>query len=1102
MPDWSERECSTLLGRPIFDAAIYGSVRFHHRSVREYLTAEWLSEILKNKGSRRNIESLFLSNQYGIQVIKPSMKPVLSWLVLFDDKIRKKVSRIEPEIFLEGGDPSQLHIETRKEILKSVCHKIASNSTGQSVTDYAAVQRFSNPDMADDINALIKIYNQNQDITSFLMRMIWQGRIKRCLATAKRFALDNQAEKYTRIAAIRAVKEVGDRLDYDEILQSFASSNGMFDRRLLAEMIDNLDLSENAVNWIFEVLEKAENKKRHSVDDLSRALAKFVERIDTDIAGKFINGAVRLLNQPPVIERNNCEISERFGWLMESSTKAIEKLILSRHPVTLEGDSLSILTKIHAFNEYTDFGYRVSLTDDMIRKWDELNHALFWKNVEETRKHLHAKDGERLTNFWQVAIYGHLWGFDKNDFELIKTAIVERKFIDDRLVALSLAFQLYTENNRPRVWSKQLKKLVSDEEVLRNKLDELLRPPTQSKEDKKWIKQRANRKQQDKERKQKNRDEWFDFLTKNYRKLCDEKLAKKGILSKAQYYLLEHLRKLKDDSNHWSGGNWSDLVGGFGEDVATAYREGLLNFWRNYQPALRSEMLESNGTSCCVIFGLAGLEVEFNETSNWHIKLSEQDAGLACRYAFWEINGLPHWFPKLHASFRDIVVANILKEIEWELNAEDPENEKHYLLSTVSWHCQWLWNDIAPHILNRLKKEPLNLQNLGHLLTIVQSSSIIADEDISKLASRKCKSLRSLDHVAHWFAAWIGVNPEFAIENLTTYLAQIENRNAAVEFAMTVIVKLVGERMNGSSAREAFKAPTHLQKLYLLMLDYIKIEHDINRAGTGVYTPNLHDNAQQARDRLFLILKDISGKESYLALVELSKVHPEESEKPWMMVNARKRAEQDADMSVWTGEKFLEFNKYLDSTPSNHRELFDLAVQKLLDLKYDLEDGDNSISPILIKEKEETKIRNFIGGWCRDNSFNRYSIQQEEELADAKRPDIRFLCLAVDAPVPVELKLADNWSAQKLLEGLEHQLCGDYLRDVRSNQGIFLLVYRGEKTFWKIPNGNQNANFSEIVEALNNHWKKIFNNYPKIEQIEVIGIDLTMRNRHISSASF
>lgn len=75
----------------------------------------------------------------------------------------------------------------------------------------------------------------------------------------------------------------------------------------------------------------------------------------------------------------------------------------------------------------------------------------------------------------------------------------------------------------------------------------------------------------------------------------------------------------------------------------------------------------------------------------------------------------------------------------------------------------------------------------------------------------------------------------------------------------------------------------------------------------------------------------------------------------------------------------------------------------------------------------------------------RYIFPQEEELADAKRPDLRFLGVGFDAPVPAELKLADKWIGPHLFERLEIQLCGDYLHDVRSSRGIFVIVYRGTK---------------------------------------------------------
>ncbi len=126
LPDWNDKDLSVLLSRPIFDEAIYGTVRFHHRSVREYLTAEWFSELLKRETSRRAIEALFFRNQYGLDIIVPTLRPILPWLILWDDKIRDRVRKLAPEILFEGGDPSQLPVDIRRSVLNDVCKQMAN----------------------------------------------------------------------------------------------------------------------------------------------------------------------------------------------------------------------------------------------------------------------------------------------------------------------------------------------------------------------------------------------------------------------------------------------------------------------------------------------------------------------------------------------------------------------------------------------------------------------------------------------------------------------------------------------------------------------------------------------------------------------------------------------------------------------------------------------------------------------------------------------------------------------------------------------------------------------------------------------------------------
>jgi hypothetical protein len=284
------------------------------------------------------------------------------------------------------------------------------------------------------------------------------------------------------------------------------------------------------------------------------------------------------------------------------------------------------------------------------------------------------------------------------------------------------------------------------------------------------------------------------------------------------------MRKLRDDSNHWAEGNWRDLIIEYGNEIASAFRDGLVISWRSSKPTLPSEKDKDGGTPIGVILGLSGLEIESRETHNWPNDLSEEEVKLACRYASWELNGFPNWFSRLHAGFSKIVSSFILNEIEWELKSEEAEKDKHYIISKVSWSSQWLWNDIAPELLKKLQKEPLNFQNLSQLLKIIQSSSTVSDQDIEKLASQKCNARIAPDHIACWFAAWIGVDPKPAIEKLLSYLDEVEDRNVAINLAMNVIVNIVGERRTESNARDAYKTPEHLQKLYLLMHEHIKAE--------------------------------------------------------------------------------------------------------------------------------------------------------------------------------------------------------------------------------------------------------------------------------------
>jgi hypothetical protein len=1098
LPDWDDADRAALLSRPIFDEAIYGAVRFHHRFVREFLTAEWLGELIGRETSRRNIEALLFRNQYGLDVVVPSMRPVLPWLAILDERVRERTRQIAPSVLLEGGDPSKLPLETRQQILRQVCEQIVRDPSSRAQGDYAAVQRFASSDLVNDVKDLMQEYAENDDLVFFLLRMVWLGELKDALPEAKSIAMSSAPTKYTRIAAFRALSAIGSPEDNEEVRIAFLGESGELKRDWLAELLDSLEPTEQTVSWLCDCLVKTEAKEPHSFDKLTDAVAEFVKCASIGMLSQIATRLNGLLEAPPFVERRYCEVSHKYSWLMIAAAHVTEKLIEARHATSLENDTLALLYKC-AIWDRTDIDERSnskSQLSTLVPGWPKLNRTFFWFCAHKAQNQLGKNEnGEhRLMESFQVYQGGSFCRFESNDFEYVLRQITERSSPVERRVALSLAFQLYVDGGRERKHRNQLHKAVANQPVLIECLARYMKPPAQGRKSWKQADVRRKRRLEAMERKKaKNREEWKEFLQANSDKLVNSGL-KPGQLSGSQWYLYKCASEQNGQFDRWTSGNWKRLIEGFGEEVARAYRDGAVGFWRRNAPQLRSEGAPANTVPHTAIFGLTGLQIEANETRDWPNGLSPGEIEVACRYASYELNGFPSWFPALFAADPSLVSRFLLKEIRYELSTERLNAENHYILGAVSWSGQWAWDRLAPDVYQVIKnKEPANISNLDRLLSIVQGSSA-TDEDVARLASWKGKRLKRLDHVARWFAVWVGVDPGGAIPVLTNRLKNLATPEDRQLLAMQFVIYLVaGHRGEPSNVRTAYRTPEYLQQIYLLMHQHIRAVDDIDRSGKGTYSPGLRDEAQRARNGLAEILRNISGKPSFLTLTEIANSHPDESYRSWFAQLANSRAEMDADFDAWSPRQVRDFHETLERTPKNHRELAELGYLRLLDLKDNLENGDSSIASILQGVQLERDVRKFIGHELREKAFGRYAIPQEEELADAKKPDLRFHGAGFDGPIPIELKLAQNWTGSQLFERLENQLLGAYLRDNSSSRGFFVLVHQGRKSTWKIPNPSMSVDFEGLVNALNDHWKRIAVNYPGVEHIEVIGIDLTRR---------
>lgn len=1104
LTDWNDTDCKVLLSRPIFDGGIYGTVRFHHRSVREFLTAEWLHELINQDGSREQIERLFFRRQYDIEVVVPTMRPVLSWLAILDHRILARACRLAPEVLFEGGDPSQLPLQTRSEILRQACEQLAQPAHGRTLTDFSAVKRFAAPDLTDDINALLIRYGEDENITWFLLLMVWHGHITGAAAQAKHFALHSRA-KYTRIAAFRAVAAVGEYQDQNEVLSAFLEESEELSREWLAELILWLPSDNNSAAWLLKAIERTPPEQRFHVDSLTRALSSHLSNWPVSLLPSLIVGFNDLMKTPPVKEMFPSSLSLRYGWLAKPAAQVALTVIEAQDMSAVVPALLSLLRQLPVVQQYGEQDFREieKLLHSRIADWPEFNHALFWHDAGQTREELftRSESQQRLFSSSQMGVFGHFWSMNADSFERVCDDITDRELLDDKLIALTLAFSLYRDNERPEAWLTRIKEQSHQADELGTMLGNLLNPPADERQE--WKRQEARwRKKAERHAALQDgrKRQWKEHLEADVELLRTP--IKRGELSNHQYYLLERLREIPHTSDLWSEGNWKALIPEFGERIATAFRDGAVSFWRLYSPLLRSEGAPANSTPHSVIFGLMGLSIEARENPVWLQTLTEAEARRATRFALHELNGFPTWLPILYDAQPHAVIDTIINEIDFELANQDADGTENYVLYDASWSGDWMWNHLAPLLCTRLRSTPKNIGLLRHMVTILQGSSV-DDKSLASIAARKAKASKNLITGSMWFAMWTGVDPSNAIATLAARLMELKSDDDKTRFAMSFITALVGSRRERRSARHAYRTVEHMKALFLLMNLYIREQDDIRRENSGVYSPELRDDAQDARRALLTFIYETRGKQAFFALLEISQAHPLESARPWMAFQAQEKATLDAASSPWSPRQVRDFHDRLERTPANHRELWDLAVDRLLALKHDLEEGDGSIASILRPRNQETEIRKFIGNWCRDRAGGRYNIPQEEEFADAKRADLRFHGNGFDGQVPVELKLVDKWTGPRLLERLENQLCGDYMRDWRSDYGIFLLVYHGTEPSksWVLTNGQIATSFVALVEGLQRNWTLLSPKFPGVEDIKVIGIDLTKRGTNAIPAS-
>lgn len=331
--DWTPKQVHALLDRAVFDEATYGRVRFHHRSIAEYLAASWLSERLKNNCPFPEIEALLFRRCHERDVVIPSRAPLAAWLSagesIHHQRIRDKVLRSKPELLLQHGDPEMLPLETRKALLHALVDRYSDRKIARVDTDRDLLRRLAHTDLAHVISRYILDKTISEDIRELFLRIARDGKLFGCVEAALQIASDESGDIWLRYYSIELISDCGNVGNLTRLVE-IVSHYGMVPQRICGLICDRLFPAKIGINALINLLRQTEPIVENASNYLPDELAElFLHNTPAELVAPLLAGLLTLAEERPGIcfENKESPVSSRYFWLYEPLQALVLRLL-------------------------------------------------------------------------------------------------------------------------------------------------------------------------------------------------------------------------------------------------------------------------------------------------------------------------------------------------------------------------------------------------------------------------------------------------------------------------------------------------------------------------------------------------------------------------------------------------------------------------------------------------------------------------------------------------------------------------------------------------------------------------------------------------------
>ena len=1078
--NWSDEKRKTLLRRALFDPATYGRVRFHHRSVQEYLAARHLKN-LRDKGmSVKVLLRLFFAERYGVPVAIPSMRVIAAWLALWEEPVRRELMAREPETLLSFGDPGSLPIATRAILLKSFVSAYREGGSRGLNIPIAEVKRLAHPDLATTVRECWGDGPTNDDVRELLLELIWQGAIGACADIAERSAWAEDYSPSHRAIAIWTVVACN-RLDMArKIADSMLSEPKCWPDNIVRDVVTDLFPAIITADELVALVERTPEPKS-SVSGFEWVLREIAATV-----GPGSEAGIQLRNLLADLVwrgRHNdlkwYQLTSQFDFASPALALLCERQ-LSVHTANLDNELIrACIIAIRFPGDGIDTSTLFKELKQHFDKGSALRERAFWTDftiMEELTSSTNEQE-----RFFVVTDKGVLDSLLESDRPWLEKVLFDYTEPKRRALALYVLFNLWIQRGRIQAEVDFLRETVMDDAYLCDQLQKWITPIEPDTELERLMFKNLESQRIYEEREKQRLEDWSVWRE---RLIAGPSTAfEPDNIDHTIYNLyrwLEANERGKNPSRIW---NFNALEQLFSQDIAEQATIAFKAAWRTNPPPILWSQLppDERGTRFFSWeYGICGLTAE-SETPGWAWKLSPEEALIAAAYASVELNGFSSWLGELVDAYPEEVDAILGEELTAEL-ALGADEQYLPALQNLSYADGRVKKLLAPRCLTALMKRPSDVPDevsggysahqLEQLFRILKEVS--EGQDRVSIAS-KCNERFAADSAGPLSVAWLkglfGFDAEQGVLTLGSHLNSLAEPEQT-ERAIKIIAALFGDRdtsllkiENPSNRLNALVRLVHLSYKFVCGED--DGQHDRE------FTSDTRDNAQTGRGFLLYMLLDMPGSDAYKAKLELAAVPLFEDFADRLRLLAREQAALDAEFEAYSYTDLNALVAHLELPPHDRDTLFEVMRSRLDDLTHDIMHHDFTNRRTLCSINEECEMQRTLALRFEGMAKGAYVVTREAEKANAKRTDIQLDAVRGNQKAVIEIKIAYKWSLNELESALRNQLIGQYLRHESSRAGCLLLTHHGKKQYWEHPKTRDHLNFDNIVSYLDDIAQEI-----------------------------